>query len=39
MDKEQNDIVIYSTSDGKTSVPLMTHDGKEWLNKYKFGKI
>ena len=33
MDKEQHDIIIYSTPDGKTSVSLMTRDGKVWLNQ------
>lgn len=33
MDKEQNDIIIYATPDGKTKVSLMTRDGKVWLNQ------
>ena len=33
MDKEQHDIIIYSTPDCKTSVSLMTRDGKVWLNQ------
>ena len=33
MDKEQHDIIIYSTPDGKTNVSLMTLDGKVWLNQ------
>ena len=33
MDKEQHDIIIYSTPDGKTNVSLMTRDGKIWLNQ------
>ena len=33
MDKEQHDIIIYSSPDGKTSVSLMTRDGKVWLNQ------
>ena len=33
MEKEQNDIIIYATPDGKTSVSLMTRDGKVWLNQ------
>ena len=33
MDKEQHDIIIYSTPDGKTNVSLMTRDGKVWLNQ------
>ena len=33
MDKEQHDIIIYSTPDGKASVSLMTRDGKVWLNQ------
>lgn len=28
MNKEQNDIIIYSTSDGKTNVSLMMRDDK-----------
>lgn len=33
MDKEQHDIIIYSTPDGKINVSLMTRDGKVWLNQ------
>ena len=33
MENEQNDIIIYSTPDGKTRVSLMTRDGKVWLNQ------
>ena len=33
MDKEQHDIIIYSTPDGKTNVSLMTRDSKVWLNQ------
>lgn len=33
MDKEQHDIIIYSSPDGKTNVSLMTGDGKVWLNQ------
>ena len=33
MDKEQHDIIIYSTPDAKTNVSLMTRDGKVWLNQ------
>lgn len=33
MEQEQNDIIIYSTPDGKTNVSLMTRDGKVWLNQ------
>lgn len=33
MEKEQNNIIIYSTPDGKTNVSLMTRDGKVWLNQ------
>ena len=33
MDKEQHDIIIYSSPDGKTNVSLMTRDGKVWLNQ------
>ena len=33
MDKEQHDIIIYSSPDGKTNVALMTRDGKVWLNQ------
>ena len=33
MDKEQHDIIIYSSPDGKTNVSLMTCDGKVWLNQ------
>lgn len=33
MDKEQHDIIIYSTPDGKSRVSLMTRDGNVWLNQ------
>ena len=33
MEKEQHDIIIYSSPDGKTNVSLMTRDGKVWLNQ------
>lgn len=33
MEQEQNDIILYSTPDGKTHVSLMTRDGKVWLNQ------
>ena len=33
MDKEQHDIIIYSSPAGKTNVSLMTRDGKVWLNQ------
>ena len=33
MDKEQHDIIIYSSPDGKTNVSLMTRDGNVWLNQ------
>ena len=33
MDKEQHDIIIYSSPDGKTNVSLMTRDGKVWINQ------
>ena len=33
MEKEQSNIIIYSTPDGKTNVSLMTRDGKVWLNQ------
>ena len=33
MDKEQHDIIIYSSPDGKTNVSFMARDGKVWLNQ------
>ena len=39
MDKEQHDIIIYSTPDGKTSVSLMTRDGKVWLNQLQISDL
>lgn len=30
---EQNNIIIYKTTDGKASVALMTRDGSVWLNQ------
>ena len=39
MDKEQHDIIIYSTPDGKTNVSLMTRDGKVWLNQSQISNL
>ena len=33
MDKEQHNIIIYSSPDGKTNVSLMTRDGNVWFNQ------
>ena len=33
MDREQNDIIIYSTADGRATVSLMTKDGNVWMNQ------
>ena len=33
MEKEQHNIIIYSSPDGKINVSLMTRDGKIWLNQ------
>ena len=39
MDKEQHDIIIYSSPDGKTNVSLMTRDGKVWLNQSQISNL
>ena len=39
MDKEQNDIIIYSTPDGKANVSLMTRDGRVWLNQSQISNL
>jgi len=33
MAREQNDIIIYSTADGRATVSLMTKDGNVWMNQ------
>ena len=33
MEKEQHNIIIYSSPDGKINVSLMTRDGKIWLSQ------
>ena len=39
MDKEQHDIIIYSSPDGKIRVSLMTRDGKVWLNQSQISNL
>ena len=38
MNKEQN-IIIYNTSDGKTSVSLFAKDGNIWMNQNQLAKL
>jgi len=38
MNKEQN-IIIYNTSDGKTSVSLFAKDGNVWMNQNQLAKL
>ena len=38
MNKEQ-DIIIYNTSDGKTSVSLFAKDGKIWMNQNQLAEL
>lgn len=33
MNEEQNNLIIYTTADGKASVSLMTKDGNVWMNQ------
>jgi hypothetical protein len=35
----KNDIIIYKTDDGKTSVSLMTKDGNVWLNQQMLAEL
>jgi hypothetical protein len=36
---EKNDIIIYNTDDGKTSVTLMAKDGNVWLNQQMLAEL
>ena len=38
MNKEQN-IIIYNTSDGKTSVSLFAKDGNIWMNQNQLAEL
>ena len=38
MNKEQN-IIIYNTSDGKTSVSLFAKDGNVWMNQNQLAEL
>lgn len=38
MDNKQN-IIIYNTADGKSSVALYAHDGKIWLNQQQIAEL
>lgn len=33
--EEQNNIIIYKTKDGKSSIALYAKDGNVWLNQHK----
>lgn len=36
---EQNDIIIYNTDDGKSSVVLVGADGMVWLNQLQMAEL
>ena len=36
---EQNNIIIYRTMDGKSSVALYAKDGKIWLNQQQIAEL
>lgn len=39
MENEQSNIIIYTSSDGKSRVSLMTRDGKVWLNQLQIAEL
>ncbi len=39
MDQDRQDIIIYNTSDGKTSVSLYAKDGMVWMNQNQLAKL
>ncbi len=36
---EKQEIIIYNTIDGKTSVSLLTKDGDAWMNQNQLGAL
>jgi len=39
MDRDETNIIIYNTDDGKTSVALYAHDGNIWLNQQQMAEL
>jgi len=39
MDEDRQDIIIYNTADGKTSVSLYARDGMVWMNQNQLAKL
>lgn len=39
MSKDETNIIIYNTDDGKTSVALYAHDGNIWLNQQQMAEL
>ncbi len=39
MEEHQDNIIIYTTNDGKASVSLMTKDGNVWMNQKQLAKL
>ena len=39
MSKDQQSIIIYNTSDGKTSVSLYAEDGMVWMNQNQLAQL
>lgn len=39
MEENKNNIIIYTTTDGKASVSLMTKDGNVWMNQNQLAKL
>ena len=39
MEEHQDNIIIYTTKDGKASVSLMTKDGNVWMNQKQLAKL
>jgi len=39
MDNDKQNIIIYNTADGKTSVSLYTKDGMVWMNQNQLAEL
>lgn len=39
MDKNESNIIIYNTLDGKASVVLYAHDGSVWMNQNQLAEL
>jgi len=39
IDKNESNIIIYNTIDGKASVVLYAHDGSVWMNQNQFAEL